>query len=53
MFEYVGTTALTVYGPLTGVRYRFDQPGVRLTVDGRDATALSAVPNLRPCLPNT
>jgi hypothetical protein len=53
MFEYVGPTALTVYGPLTGVRYRFDQPGARLTVDARDATTLAAVPNLKPCLPSS
>lgn len=45
-FEYVGATALTVYGPLTGVRYRFDQPGARIVVDVRDATALTAVPQL-------
>jgi hypothetical protein len=45
-FEYVGATALTVFGPLTGVRYRFGHPGARLTVDSRDAAALAAVPNL-------
>lgn len=46
-FEYVGATALTVFGPLTGVRYRFDQPGARVSVDWRDATALAAVPNVK------
>jgi hypothetical protein len=46
-FEYVGATALTVFGPLTGVRYRFAHPGARINVDARDAAALAAVPNLR------
>ncbi len=46
-FEYTGTTALTVIGPYTGRRYRFNRPGARLTVDGRDAFALVHVPVLR------
>ena len=46
-FEYVGRTALTVRGPITGKSYRFGAPGERVTVDARDAPALTAVPNLR------
>jgi hypothetical protein len=45
-FEYVGRTALTVTGPLSGQRYRFAAPGARLLVDGRDAFALATVPVL-------
>ena len=46
-FEYVGTTGLTVQGPVTGKRYRFDNPGSRLLVDPQDAPSLAAVPHLR------
>ena len=45
-FEYTGKTALTVVGPITGVRYRFTEPGSRLAVDLRDRRSLLAVPNL-------
>ena len=46
-FEYVGTTGLIVQGPVTGKRYRFDNPGSRLLVDPQDAPSLAAVPHLR------
>jgi hypothetical protein len=46
-FEYVGRTGLTVVGPITGRRYRFGRAGARVTVDGRDAMSLAAVPKLR------
>jgi len=46
-FEYVGKTGLTVVGPITGSRYRFDGPGAIVAVDGRDASPVAAVPNLR------
>ncbi len=46
-FEYVGRTALTVLGPVTGKRYRFDGPGARILVDLRDRRSLAAVPHLR------
>ncbi|MCX6360462.1 MAG: hypothetical protein NT029_11670 [Armatimonadetes bacterium] len=46
-FEYVGATALTVDGPLTGRTYRFAEKGARLPVDGRDAFGLATVPVLR------
>jgi hypothetical protein len=35
-FEHIGKTGLTVTGAVTGRRYRFDQPGSRVTVDPRD-----------------
>lgn len=47
LFEYVGTTALTVIGPASGRRYRFERPGARVIVDPRDRAALEAVPQLR------
>jgi hypothetical protein len=47
-FEYVGPTAMTVMGPATGAVYRFERTGSTLSVDPRDAPALSVVPRLRP-----
>jgi hypothetical protein len=46
-FEYTGKTALTIVGPITRVTYRFPAPGARVSVDARDAGAVSAVPNVR------
>jgi hypothetical protein len=47
-FEYVGATAMTVMGPVTGALYRFERTGAMLAVDPRDAPALGQVPRLRP-----
>src|SRR5687768_4519569 len=46
-FEYSGTTALTVQGPISRQRYRFAEPGARMAVDRRDAPSLAGVPLLR------
>ena len=46
-FEYIGRTGLTVAGPMSGTRYRFDRPGARLEVDLRDREWLMRVPVLR------
>jgi hypothetical protein len=46
-FEYVGDTALTVMGPVSGTRYRFAQRGAVVAVDLRDRRAVAAVPHLR------
>jgi hypothetical protein len=46
-FEYVGTTGLTVTGPLTGKRYRFDGYGSRVLIDPRDVPSMATVPHLR------
>jgi hypothetical protein len=46
-FEYVGATGLTVFGGVTRSRYRFAQPGARVSVDARDEASLDAVPVLR------
>lgn len=47
-FRYVGRTALTVRGPISGRVYFFEQPGSIMTIDPRDHRALSTVPMLRP-----
>ena len=46
-FEYVGNSGLTVVGPATGARYRFERPGARMRVDLRDHVGLTKVPVLR------
>lgn len=50
-FEYLGRTALTVVGPVSGRRYRFDRPGARLEVDLKDRRSLAALPLLRQMAP--
>jgi hypothetical protein len=46
-FEYVGRTGLTVVGPVSGRRYRFDAPGSRQPIDPADKPSLAAVQLLR------
>jgi len=46
-FQYVGKTALTAIGLVSGRQYRFGYPGAILQVDPRDRASLAAVPNLR------
>jgi hypothetical protein len=45
-FRYVGMTALTAVGAVTGRSYRFASPGAVQEVDGSDAPAMTAIPNL-------
>ena len=47
-YRYVGQTALTVRGPISGRLYLFDRPGAPIATDPRDRRALSTVPMLRP-----
>jgi len=47
LFEYVGRTRLIIIGPATRTSYRFDRPGARALVDGRDKPSLAAVSVLR------
>ena len=47
IFEYLGATGLTVTGPVTGQRYRFERRGARVAVDLRDRRSVAAVPHLR------
>ena len=46
-FQYVGKTAITAVGPMSGRQYRFGYPGAIVQVDPRDRASLAAVPNLR------
>ena len=46
-FEYTGETVLTAIGSITRRVYRFDQPGVVVPVDRRDAPGMRGVPKLR------
>lgn len=46
-FRYVGGTALTVAGPVSGKYYRFPAPGATVEADERDAPSLERVPQLR------
>ncbi len=46
-FEYLGSSALTVLGPITHKRYHFDAGGAKIAVDRRDAPSLLAVPHLK------
>ena len=47
LYEYTGKTGMTVLGPISGARYRFDRPGARLQIDGRDVLSIRSLPNLR------
>jgi hypothetical protein len=46
-FEYIGLTAITVVGNVTGQQYRFATPSVPVAVDARDRGSLTGVPLLR------
>jgi len=47
VFEYTGATAMTVLGPISGIRYRFAMPGAKVQVDPRDIPSMAGLPNLR------
>jgi hypothetical protein len=47
LFEYTGTTALTVKGYITGKTYRFSKTGHRQVIDYRDASGMMAIPALK------
>jgi hypothetical protein len=47
LYEYTGTTGMTVIGPASGVKYRFCQPGAKLQIDSRDVVSMAGLPNLR------
>jgi len=46
-FQYTGRTGMTVIGPVSGIRYRFNYPGECVFVDLRDRLGLLSVPNLK------
>jgi hypothetical protein len=47
LYEYVGSTAMTVTGSISGLKYRFGQPGAKVQVDRRDILSIVGLPNLR------
>ena len=47
LYEYTGTTGMTVRGPVSGLKCRFGQPGARVQVDSRDVSSVAGLPNLR------
>jgi len=46
-FEYLGSTALTAIGGVTGRRYQFSESGACVTTDRRDFLSLLQIPMLR------
>jgi hypothetical protein len=46
-FEYIGNAALTIFGNVTGKRYRFGAPGIRQDIDHRDVPGISRIPVLK------
>jgi len=47
VYEYTGTTGMTVYGRASQRTYRFSQRGARVQIDPRDAPSMGGLPNLR------
>lgn len=46
-FRYIGTTGITIQGPVTKRLYRFAGAGAVVAVDLRDAPSLARVSQLR------
>lgn len=46
-FQYVGENGLTIIGPVSQRRYRFEHPDAVVAIDPRDEQALSGVSVLR------
>jgi hypothetical protein len=47
LFQYTGRSGMTVFGPITGLRYRFTAPGSIVAIDARDAPSVAGVPRLQ------
>ena len=47
LYEYTGKTSMTVTGAVSGLKYRFAQPGAKAQIDSRDVRSMAGVPNLR------
>ena len=45
-FKYLGGTGMTVIGPATSKRYRFNGPGSIVEVDLRDRRSVALLPQL-------
>lgn len=46
-FEYIGKTALTIIGNVTGTQYRFNYTGNRQNIDHRDIPGIMSIPVLK------
>lgn len=46
-FQYTGRSGMTVFGPVTGQRYRFTAPGALVAIDPRDTPSMASVPHLQ------
>lgn len=47
IFQYIGKSSLTVYGPASGRKYWFRGHAAELAVDLRDRESMRGVPNIR------
>jgi hypothetical protein len=47
LYEYTGATGMTVTGSVSGMKYRFGQPGSKVQIDSRDIYGMAGLPNLR------
>lgn len=47
VYQYTGSTGMTVLGSASGKIYRFDRPGTRVQIDPRDVAAMAGLPDLR------
>jgi hypothetical protein len=47
LFEYVGSSQLSIRGLTTGKQYLFSKPGSVVEVDEGDRSMLTAIPGLR------
>ena len=47
LFEYIGSSQLTIRGLVSGREYTFEKPGSMIEVDNRDHRMMSAVPSVR------
>jgi hypothetical protein len=45
--RYEGNVPITVFGPVTGAKYRFAARGAELVIDMRDRDAVRKIPRLR------
>lgn len=47
IYEYVGETAMTVIGAISGLHYRFGYPGAKVQIRPQDVPSMTGLPNLR------
>jgi len=47
LYEYTGTTSMSVTGSVSRTTYRFDGPGATRQIDPRDLASMASLPDLR------